>query len=107
MTDPINALALGIRPVTTEFAKVPTSTSSHDVAVTSGGSFADALAAAGQQTIDKMNGAEAISIEALQGNAGPREVADAVMAAELSLQTAIAVRDKIVSAYLEISRMAI
>jgi flagellar hook-basal body complex protein FliE len=36
-----------------------------------------------------------------------RSVVDAVMSAEQSLQAAVAIRDKIVTAYLEISRMAI
>ncbi|KAF2990642.1 Flagellar hook-basal body complex protein FliE [Methylocystis sp. MJC1] len=35
------------------------------------------------------------------------QVVDAVMAAERSLQTMIAVRDKVVNAYQEISKMAI
>ena len=48
-----------------------------------------------------------MSIEALQGKADTREVVDAVMSAEQSLQTAVAIRDKIVTAYLEVSRMAI
>ena len=51
--------------------------------------------------------AEAVSAQGLLGQSGPREVADAVLSAERSLQTAIAVRDKIVSSFLEISRMAI
>ena len=36
-----------------------------------------------------------------------REVVDALMSAEQSLQTAIAIRDKLVTAYLEVSRMQI
>ena len=36
-----------------------------------------------------------------------QQVVEAVMAAEQTLQSAIAIRDKVVSAYLEISRMAI
>jgi flagellar hook-basal body complex protein FliE len=36
-----------------------------------------------------------------------QQVVEAVMAAEQALQSAIAVRDKVVSAYLEISRMQI
>ena len=51
--------------------------------------------------------AEQVSVKALQGDADAREVVDAVMSAEQSLQAAVAIRDKIVSAYLEISRMAI
>ena len=48
-----------------------------------------------------------VSIQALKGDADTREVVDAVMSAEQALQTAIAIRDKVVSAYLEISRMGI
>ena len=44
---------------------------------------------------------------ALQGKASVQQVVEAVMSAERQLQTAIAVRDKVVAAYLEISRMAI
>ena len=47
-------------------------------------------------------------MKALQGgDVTTREVVDSVMSAERSLQTAIAIRDKIVTAYLEVSRMAI
>ena len=51
--------------------------------------------------------AETTAAAGLVGQAGPREVAEAVMSAERQLQTAIAVRDKIVTAFLEVSRMAI
>ena len=48
-----------------------------------------------------------MSVQGLQGQADTREVVDAVMSAEQALQAAVAIRDKIVSAYMEISRMAI
>lgn len=48
-----------------------------------------------------------MSIQALKGDADTRQVVDAVMDAQQALQTSIAIRDKIVTAYLEISRMAI
>ena len=51
--------------------------------------------------------AEQTAARGLVDGAGPREVADAVMRAERSLNTAIAVRDKIVQSFLEVSRMAI
>lgn len=51
--------------------------------------------------------AEGVAAQGLVGQVGAREVAETVMQAERSLQTAIAVRDKIVSSFLEISRMAI
>ena len=51
--------------------------------------------------------AEAVSIAGIRGTASTQEVVEKIMAAEQSLQAAIAVRDKVVSAYTEISRMAI
>lgn len=71
------------------------------------GSFANMVSTAAENTVDRMQQAEQVSVAALQGQADVREVVDAVMSAEQALQAAIAIRDKIVAAYLEISRMAI
>lgn len=57
--------------------------------------------------IRSMKSAEGTSLQAIRGEANTREVVDAVMSAEQSLQTAIAIRDKVVTAYLEIARMQI
>jgi flagellar hook-basal body complex protein FliE len=70
-------------------------------------SFADALTNAVSQTADSLTNAQQLSIQALQGKGDTRQVVDAVLDAQQSLQTAIAIRDKIVSAYLDISRMSI
>ncbi len=70
-------------------------------------SFLDMLNAAATRTVDTLNRAETVSVQGMQGGADTREVVDAVMSAEQSLQAAVAIRDKIVSAYLDISRMAI
>lgn len=84
------------------------SVSTSQTAVPAGGaSFGDLLAAAADHTFGSLQHAEQMSVRALQGDADTREVVDAVMSAEQSLQAAIAIRDKIVSAYLDISRMAI
>ena len=72
-----------------------------------GTSFSDLVTAAATRTVDRLNNAEDMAVKAMQGGADTREVVDAVMTAEQSLQAAIAIRDKIVSAYLDISRMAI
>ena len=72
-----------------------------------GQSFATMASAAANRTIDTLKGAENVSVQALQGDADMRKVADAVMTAEQSFQAAVAIRDKIVTAYLEVSRMAI
>jgi flagellar hook-basal body complex protein FliE len=50
---------------------------------------------------------EQASMNGLNGQANTQEVVEAVMSAERTLQTALAIRDKIVTAYLEVSRMAI
>ena len=70
-------------------------------------SFSAALAAASENAVNTLHNAEGVSLRALQGEGGTREVVDAVMNAEQTLQAAIAIRDKIVSSYLEISRMTI
>lgn len=72
-----------------------------------GQSFTDILAEAGRTAKSTMDHAESVSMQSLRGTFDPRVVADAVMSAERTLQTAVVVRDKIVTAYLEISRMAI
>ena len=51
--------------------------------------------------------AEKVSMAGIKGTASTQDVVEQVMAAEQTLQASIAVRDKIVAAYLEISRMAI
>lgn len=75
--------------------------------VDAGQSFAAMLTEAADRTIGTLQNAEQVSVKALQGDADTRQVADAVMNAEQALQAAVAIRDKIVTAYLEVSRMAI
>jgi flagellar hook-basal body complex protein FliE len=70
-------------------------------------SFGAALASVSQEAIGALRSAEGLSLNALQGTADTRQVVDAVMTAEQTLQAAIAIRDKVVTAYLEVSRMAI
>lgn len=70
-------------------------------------SFAQALGQAATRTVDTLQNAEQVSIDALKGNADTRQVVDAVMSAQQALQAAVAIRDKIVSAYLDVSRMSI
>ena len=75
--------------------------------VDAGSSFAAMLAQAANHTVGTLQQAEQLSVQALQGEADMRQVVDAVMNAEQALQAAVAIRDKIVSAYMEISRMSI
>ena len=72
-----------------------------------GASFASMIGEAATRTVGNLQQAEQLSAKALQDDADMRSVVDAVMSAEQSLQAAVAIRDKIVTAYLEVSRMAI
>lgn len=72
-----------------------------------GEAFSAMLGEAAANTVAKLGHAETVSLKALQGEADARDVVDAVMSAEQALQASIAVRDKLVTAYLDISRMAI
>lgn len=72
-----------------------------------GASFGEVLYSMGTEVMDNLKTAEVQSFKAISGEADTREVVDALMTAEQSLQTAIAIRDKLVTAYLEITRMQI
>lgn len=70
-------------------------------------SFAAVLGDVATDAVNAMRLSETKSFEAIQGKASTREVVDAVMNAEQALQTAISIRDKVVTAYLEVARMQI
>lgn len=72
-----------------------------------GMSFASMLGDLSLNAVNNLKRAEVASFDAIQGKATTREVVDAMVSAEQSLQTAIALRDKIVNAYLEITKMQI
>jgi flagellar hook-basal body complex protein FliE len=70
-------------------------------------SFASMVGDAAGRVVDSLAQAEQLSVKAMQGDGDMRAVVDAVMSAEQSLAAAVAIRDKIVTAYLEVSRMQI
>ncbi|SFJ51193.1 flagellar hook-basal body complex protein FliE [Methylobacterium brachiatum] len=70
-------------------------------------SFGDLLTQIAGQARDTVKAGEAAAISGIQGKASTQSVVEAVMSAEQSLQTAVAIRDKVVAAYQEIVRMAI
>lgn len=71
------------------------------------GSFASMLKSAALQAERDNKQAEMLSIQAVKGTADMQEVVMAVSNAEAALQTVVAVRDKVVSAYQEIMQMPI
>ncbi len=74
---------------------------------TEGTSFVDALGKAFGDSIASVQTGEAAAIQGLQGGMAPYKVVDSIMGAQRTLQSMLAIRDKAVSAYQEISRMAI
>ncbi len=73
----------------------------------SGSSFVDLVRTAAQDTIDSNREAERLAMEGVAGKADVTEVVTAISEAEATLQTVVAVRDRIISAYQQIMRMPI
>lgn len=85
-------------------AAAPTS----DAAGASGKSaFGDLLAAAVQETTASIKAGEAAAASVATGEASLVDVVTAISAAEVSLEAAIAVRNRVIEAYQEIMRMPI
>ena len=82
-----------------------------DVAATAaaggGGGFGAALQRAVEGAVEAGHAADAGGVRALSGQGGVSDVVLAVSRAELALQTAVAVRDRVVSAYQDVMRMPI
>jgi flagellar hook-basal body complex protein FliE len=71
------------------------------------GSFASALKAAAQDTVGALRQAEQMGMKAAAKEADLLQVVTAVSNAEVQLQTVVAVRDRVISAYQDILRMPI
>ena len=72
-----------------------------------GGEFSNLVRDAAQGAIGSLKAGEAASVQAIAGKADINQVVMAVANAEVTLQTAVAVRDKVIQAYLDIVRMPI
>lgn len=69
--------------------------------------FSSVLSSMATQTATDMRTAESMAIKGLQGQAPVQEVVQSMMQAQTSLQTALAIRDKAVSAYQDLTKMTI
>ncbi len=72
-----------------------------------GGGFGGMLQSALQGVVSQGHAAEQQSLAAISGQGNLLDVVTAVSKAELSLQTTVAVRDRVVQAYQDIMRMPI
>jgi flagellar hook-basal body complex protein FliE len=71
------------------------------------GAFSGMLEQALANTVESGRQADAASVAALRGETGTTDVVMAVARAELALQTAVALRDRVVAAYQDVMRMQI
>jgi flagellar hook-basal body complex protein FliE len=70
-------------------------------------SFASLMKAGVEKVIETQKTSEEMSAKAVTGQANITDVVQAVTEAEVTLQTMVAVRDKVIGAYQEIMRMPI
>ncbi|MEM7650777.1 MAG: flagellar hook-basal body complex protein FliE [Pseudomonadota bacterium] len=79
-----------------------------DSGESSGGiTFSDFLKQKATESVDTLRESERMSAKAVTGEADLTDVVQAVNSAEVTLQTVVAVRDRMISAYQEILRMPI
>jgi flagellar hook-basal body complex protein FliE len=69
--------------------------------------FASFFRSLAQDTVGVLEQGERASIQGLEGRLDAQSVVEAVAAAELTLQTVTAVRDRVIEAYQELIRMPI
>jgi flagellar hook-basal body complex protein FliE len=72
-----------------------------------GPGFSEVLQQLAKDAVDTTRNAETASLQAVEGKTDLQQVVNAVTAAELTVQTVTAVRDRVIAAYQEILRMPI
>ncbi len=69
--------------------------------------FAETLARAAQEITETIQRGEQVAESAVSGRGDVQSVVEALTSTELALQTAVAVRDRVVEAYQDILRMPV
>ncbi len=85
----------------------PAAAGRSSVAASAGADFAEALKAAAGEAVQTLQKSELTAIAGIEGKADIQTVVDQVMAAERTLSATMAIRNKLVAAWQEISRMQI
>jgi len=75
--------------------------------VNTGPSFSELLNEAGQDAIAQGIDSEKTSLEAMTGESGLVDIVTAVSSAEVTLETVVSVRDRVIQAYQDIIKMPI
>lgn len=102
MTDPV-----GLNPAIAAYGQALQRAQPDDADGVATPTFGALLEQTLSNAIDAGRNGETIATAAVAGGTGLQEVVEAVNAAELTLQTVVAVRDRMIAAYQEILRMPI
>ena len=97
--------ALRLNPAIAAYTQALQRPPADDPAATS--TFGALLEQTLSEAVDAGHKGEAVATAAVSGQTSLQEVVEAVNAAELTLQTVVAVRDRMIAAYQEILRMPI
>jgi flagellar hook-basal body complex protein FliE len=106
VTSALSSLAPSLAAAASSAASAATSAAASATA-TGGADFGSVLSQVSGDAVKKMKAAEAASLSGIEGKSSTQDVVQSVMSAQESLQTALAIRDKSVAAFQEITRMAI
>ncbi len=106
LAQPAPAASLATPPATAAAASpsAETAASASSAAESSFGAFLDRQVS---QAVETLNEGERMSVAAIAGKAGTHEVVRSVLAAEMTVQTVVSIRDRMVQAYQDVMRMAI
>ena len=88
-------------------ALAPAAPAATAAAAPAGQSFGEVMSKVMSDAVSGLKGAEATATQGIKGSADVQTVVGQVMGAQESLQTALAIRDKAVGAFQEVTRMAI
>ncbi len=91
----------------TGMGRLPTAAGTGRPSAVAGQDFVEALKAAAGEAVQTLQKSEMTAIAGIEGKADIQTVVDQVMAAERTLSATMAIRNKLVAAWQEISRMQI
>ena len=107
ISNAINAYSALSKAVSGEGMSITGQSQSTDATQSIGNDFASVLEKTARDSVATMRKAETESAAGIAGKADIREVVQAVTNAELTLQTVVNVRDKVISAYNDILHLPV
>ncbi|OUR75904.1 hypothetical protein A9Q83_16155 [Alphaproteobacteria bacterium 46_93_T64] len=106
-TSPISALQAYTKAIDQAANSKSTGTVVGSDEVTTGPSFAELVQEAGKEAVSDGLNSEKVSLQSLTGEAGLVDIVTAISSAEVTLETVVSVRDRVIQAYQDIIKMPI